>query len=221
MTVRTISGVMTDEERLHTVLKENLRRDGGSPEGTIALLGKAVRDGLWRHLYRQAGKLPFSSFSDYIQTPVSDGGLGIMKADVLHLVAVRTEVERRAGCVMTDRAAELENYRNLIKRELADNIEPAARRGGDRRSENQSSATTLIPQATASGIVSRLKRDDPELAESVVRGEITANAAARAKGWWYPRVELRNPITVAARIKATFTPEQIAKLVTELTHTEV
>jgi hypothetical protein len=211
---------MSDDERLHTVLKENLRRDGGSPEGTIALLGKAARDGLWSRLNQGEDQHPFSSFSQYIETPVAEGGLGIMKADVLHLVAVRTEVERRAGCVMTDRAAELENYRNLIKQELKGDIGPSPEHGEVGRGRNRDCGTNSNRPMTQDGIVSRLKRDDPELAESVVRGEITANAAARVKGWRYPRVELRNPITVAARIKTTFTPEQIAQLVTELTHTK-
>jgi hypothetical protein len=70
---------------------------------------------------------------------------------------------------------------------------------------------------THDGIVARLKRDDPQLAESVVRGEVTANAAARSKGWRHPRVELRNPRTVAERIKSAFTPEQIAQLISALT----
>lgn len=216
MNVRVISGVMTEEERLHTVLKENLRRDGGSPEGTIALLGKAVQDGVWKHLYRSGGQ-PFFSFSNYIETPVAEGGLGILKADVLHLVAVRTEVERRAGCVMTDRAAELENYRNLIKRELKGDIDQAANHGEIGRGRNRESGTHSMSKRDAASITARLKRDDPELAEAVVRGEVTANAAAVAKGWRFPKVELRNPDTVAARIKDTFTAEQVARLVDLLT----
>jgi hypothetical protein len=47
---------------------------------------------------------------------------------------------------------------------------------------------------------SRLKRDDPDLADAVVRGDVTADAAARQKGWRPPRIELRDPTVVAARI---------------------
>lgn len=221
MTVRVISGVMSDDERLHTVLKEALRRDGGSPEGTITLLGKVVEESRWKHLRRYSKDGNFSSFTEYVGAPVDDGGLGLLPADVKKLLEVRTEVERRVGCVMNDRAAELEGHRNAIRMALDGETPAAAKHGGDRKSKDQGGATILIgDRNTHDGIVSRLKRDDPELAESVVRGEITANAAARAKGWRYPRVELRNPNTVAARIKDAFTPQQIAQLVTALTETE-
>ncbi|VAZ65321.1 hypothetical protein LAUMK40_01446 [Mycobacterium kansasii] len=40
-------------------------------------------------------------------------------------------------------------------------------------------------------ILSRLKRDDPELAEKVITGQTTANAAALEKGWRKPRIVLR------------------------------
>ena len=43
-----------------------------------------------------------------------------------------------------------------------------------------------------------------DLADAVVRGEVTANAAARQKGWRPPRIELRDPTVVAARIREHF-----------------
>lgn len=221
MSERVLSVEFTPEERLHTALSATLRSNGASPEAAIALLGKVAREQTWQHLPRymrgeQDGA--FWSFTDYVEASTSQGGLGLNRDDVKALVHIRTEVERRTGG--SDRAKELEEYRHDVLLAMGHDI-PAAGPVG-RPTRNKGSATTIIQQRdTAAGITARLKRDDPELAESVVRGEITANAAARAKGWRYPRVELRNPITVAARIKATFTPEQIAKLVTELTHTEV
>jgi hypothetical protein len=47
----------------------------------------------------------------------------------------------------------------------------------------------------------------------VVRGEGTANAAARQKGWRPPHIELRDPTVVAARIREHFSREQIDLLI--------
>lgn len=73
--------------------------------------------------------------------------------------------------------------------------------------------TNIKRSDTDEYVVARLKRDDPELAERVVNGEISPNAASREKGWRKPRVLLANPETVAKRIRETFTAEQIARLI--------
>lgn len=221
MSVRVVSGEFTEEERLHTALAATLRSNGASPEAAIALLGKVARERTWENLPRhvrgeQDGR--FWSFTDYVSAPSDEGGLGLTDDDVKTLMHIRTEVERRPG--FSARAQELSDYRSEVLTSLAEDIPVKAEKGEAGRGRDRYSGT--VPNRdTAASLVSRLKRDDPELAESVVRGEITANAAARAKGWRYPRVELRNPNTVAARIKATFTPEQIAQLLTALTETEV
>ena len=64
----------------------------------------------------------------------------------------------------------------------------------------------------ADGILARLKRDDPGMASQVIAGELSANAAARAKGWRKPRVLLTSPEAVAKRIRDHFTNEEIAQL---------
>jgi hypothetical protein len=222
MNQRVVRVEFTAEERLHTALTSTLRANGASPEAAIALLGKVAREATWKHLPRhikgeQDGA--FWSFTDYVRSPTAEGGLGLNEEDVKALVHIRTEVERRA--VGSDRAKELEEYRYEVLTAMAVEIPVKPKNGEIGRGRERNSGTVPNPKRdSASDVISRLKRDDPELAESVVRGEITANAAARVKGWRYPRVELRNPITVAARIKTTFTPEQIAQLVTELTHTK-
>ena len=220
--VRTVSGSFSAEELLHTSLLSTLRSNGASPEAAVALLAKVAREHIWEELRRridgkQEGR--FWSFTDYVEAPTDEGGLGMPVVDVRALMNVKTEVERRPG--VSDRAAELVVFRKEILAELGEDVPTAPKHGEVGRGRNRDGATISNEPNSHDGIVARLKRDDPELAESVVRGEITANAAARAKGWRYPRVELRNPITVAARIKATFNPQQIAQLVTELTHTEV
>ena len=56
---------------------------------------------------------------------------------------------------------------------------PASNPGGTRITQNDG--------LTSDSILARLKRDNPDLAQQVINGEITANAAARIMGWRYWR----------------------------------
>jgi hypothetical protein len=73
---------------------------------------------------------------------------------------------------------------------------------------------------TADRVVGRLKRDDPDLAERVIRGEVTPNAAAREKGWRKPRIVLSSPERVAASLRRYMPREALAKLAELLTKEE-
>lgn len=68
----------------------------------------------------------------------------------------------------------------------------------------------------ADGILARLKRDDPDMAQQVVNGELSANAAARIKGWRKPRILVTSPISVAHRLREHFTADELADLIKEL-----
>lgn len=64
--------------------------------------------------------------------------------------------------------------------------------GGDRKSrsykqENQACNDECLKHGTAAHWKARLRRDDPDLAARVDRGELSANAAAVLKGWRKPR----------------------------------
>jgi hypothetical protein len=68
----------------------------------------------------------------------------------------------------------------------AEEIKLRARPGRPRKDEDNSGDRQKFSKAeqnTVEHIKARLRRDDPELAAQVERGEITANAAAVAKGW--------------------------------------
>jgi hypothetical protein len=78
---------------------------------------------------------------------------------------------------------------------------------------------TILPRDeanTADRITARLKRDDPDLAEKVVRGEVTPNAAAREKGWRKPRIIVSSPEAVAHSLLKYMSADDIAKLVAVL-----
>lgn len=95
-----------------------------------------------------------------------------------------------------------------LQRKLREAV-PRAERVG-RPSEKH--CDTNIKPDTTEHVVARLKRDDPELAERVVSGEITPNAAARIKGWRKPRVVVTNPESVARKLREHFTPQELDEL---------
>lgn len=72
------------------------------------------------------------------------------------------------------------------------------------------------PGPTVERTVSRLKRDDPDLAKKVIAGEISPNAAAMEKGWRKPRVVVSSPDAVARSLLKYMSADDIAKLVAVL-----
>ena len=85
-----------------------------------------------------------------------------------------------------------------------------AEHGGDRK---QDRATVLHGgHDTVDYVVARLKRDDPTLAEQVVRGEITANAAARAAGIRRPRIVVSTPERIAKSLRRHLDAESLHRL---------
>lgn len=107
-----------------------------------------------------------------------------------------------------------------VARLIADDVPAASEHRGRTvaESNNRDRATnsTTTQSDHAEYIVSRLKRDDPTLAERVVNGEITANAAARAKGWRKPRVVLTSPESIARSLRRHLGPDDIAALIRHL-----
>lgn len=98
---------------------------------------------------------------------------------------------------------------------------PAAReaKGGPVPSGDNSGGTGVSGSDHGNGsdgILARLKRDDPDMAQQVVNGELSANAAARIKGWRKPRILVTSPISVAHRLREHFTADELADLIKEL-----
>lgn len=61
--------------------------------------------------------------------------------------------------------------------------------------------------------IARLKRDHPELAEQVVRGDLTPYAAAKQAGIRPPRIYLTNPERIAKSLKRHLDEEALWRLV--------
>ena len=104
-----------------------------------------------------------------------------------------------------------------LARELLYSDVPEASHGPGRPSLENGSATAIKPaRQTASAVVARLKRDDPDLAKQVIAGEVTANAAAREKGWRKPRIVLSSPERVAVSLLKYMSADDIAQLIAVL-----
>lgn len=85
----------------------------------------------------------------------------------------------------------------VAKRIDREKIKALGPHGGDRRSNQLQvggAANLKVGANTADYVTARLKREDPELAGRVISGEISADAAARQKGWRReprPRIRVR------------------------------
>lgn len=97
------------------------------------------------------------------------------------------------------------------------------RRGGDRRSEAakeyQGNNVTLKERGNATDYtVARLRRDQPELAERVIKGELSANAAAIQAGFRIKTLSVPlDPERAAQALKRHFTRDELQRLVEALT----
>lgn len=65
---------------------------------------------------------------------------------------------------------------------------------------------------SSSGLLARLKRDHPHLAQQVINGDMSATAAARQAGIITPTVRLGKPATVAAKLRDHYSREDLAEL---------
>lgn len=93
---------------------------------------------------------------------------------------------------------------------------PAAKSEKGRTPGNAGGTRISTHEKTADSILARLKRDDPDMAQQVVNGELSANAAARIKGWRKPRILVTSPTSVAHRLREHFTADELADLIKEL-----
>ena len=159
------------------------------------LVRRLLDEGAWQEFITPDGRVHrFERLRDFIKAP-PPRGLDGREAQLVALCGSDQELVRR------------------LTSKLREEV-PAAREVG-RPSDGGNVRATNIPgrSDTADHTVARLKRDDPDLADRVIRGEISADAAAREKGWRKPRIVLTSPEAVAMRIRQHFTADQVARLV--------
>ena len=176
-------------------LSVEVEKGGNNSKAITTLMRQVLDDGQW-HEYRSTATgvvKTHGSFRRFI-----NDGLGIKRIDLLvsWIEPVDKDVAKR------------------LQRAWKEDIAPAAKHGGDRAS----GVTPLEcpDHRTADGILRRLKRDHPDLAQSVIDGETTATAAARKAGYQTPVIRLGKVETVAKRIRDHYSPEEVTELIEHL-----
>lgn len=213
MTTRVIAlGEMTDEQRRVYQAGQALHRDGASPAGALELLAAIVEDRTWERVADESGRSFAGRFRDFVEDRAN--GLNTSPAELTKVIALRHPREAKQD--VAERVAEM---RAEIARLLKDEIPPAPAPGAVGRGRARE-RTTLPNSETADRHLARLKRTDPDLAERVVNGEMSAYAAARSKGWKPPRIQVTTPERTAAHLRKYMSPDQLAELARLLTEEE-
>lgn len=201
-------GEFTEEQiRVHRA-GEALHRDGASPAGALELLAAIIEDRTWERVADAKGR-PFRGFRAFVEAR-APFGLGYDPDQLPKVLELRHPRES-----VPDVECRMLAMREQIRTLLLSEIPTAPTPGGDHRSPEFQKRGTLLkpPQSdTTERTVRRLKRDDPALAEKVVRGEVTPNAAAREKGWRKPRVVLSSPERIAVSLRRYMPREALLRL---------
>lgn len=169
------------------------------------LMRRVIQENMWQsRVFRQTGEvIEFERFTDFV-THRHYEGLGITTEALLELCRADSEV--------------YEMVRKMIEGEVS-----IGNHGGINQYNSEGVITPSVKTERGTSnrqyIIARLKRDGhEELAEQVIRKEITAKKAAEMTGIRraYVTVEAGNVYSVLAVIKSTFTDEQIQELITKL-----
>ena len=170
-----ISNIHVDrDEELREHLLVTKRTSGGDPSLLLDLLAELLERKSWEQRKGRNGT-PWS-FLRYVQTPFDDGGLGWDVEEVKNII--RFEHKREKEGVRHDpaKAAEME----AMRRKVRDLLNPEARDVGRPNSaDNVDNVNNNKGGNSESYTVRRLKRDRPGLAEKVIEGEMSANAAGQ------------------------------------------
>jgi hypothetical protein len=174
----TVSNIDQDpDEELREQILVNKRRTGGDPSLLLDLLSELV---LRRQSWKKRGEDGWS-FVQYVDTPFDDGGLGWDRKEVEQIVDLQHKYEKDGPRHDPEKAAEMKKLRRTV-REL---LNPDAAEHG----ENQHTGDGGVRNTKSNGTdtesyaIRRLKRDAPELAEQVLDGKMSANAAAVEAGF--------------------------------------
>lgn len=180
-------------------LKYMLNRGRNESDSIAALLRRIIDGQIWRGYASESTgmKRGYPSFRQFVTDD-----LKIKKIDTL--VGLVESVDTRVA----------ESAKRLWLEELPDD---SPRRGevGKGRTLDRSNSE-LTDHRTQSGLISRLKRDHPHLAQQVIDGELTATKAAREAGIITPTVRLGKPATVAKRLRDYYSDEELEELINQL-----
>ncbi len=217
---REVSFPHLSEEQMRVLRAgEALHRDGASPAGALELLAAIVEDRTWERLTDAKGRSFKGRFRDFVEAR-SPYGLGY-DPDQLPKVLQLRHPHESVPKIAYRMAAMREQVKQLLLEEIptAGPVVHAGPGRGKVASKTDCDTNGFKPDRVEH-VVARLKRDAPELAEKVIRGELTPNAAARQMGWRKPRIVVSTPEAVAKALRKHMTPDQIQALVRLLSQTD-
>ena len=195
MTTRETSFGLSDARMLLEQLRIAARSDGASPKSFALLLRRVFEERAWE-------LEGFGTFRAYVEAREPQG-LDMTEEKLLDAA----------------RLADIEPLvRQLLYAEVS--VAPQPIHAGPGRGHKTDCVTNGFKPDRVDHVVARLKRDDPALAERVVRGEVTPNAAAREKGWRKPRIVLSTPERVAASLRKWMPREALTRLAELLSEPE-
>ncbi len=187
-------------------------RSGGPAQGS-----SPARPRYWERLEDASGRSFVGRFLDFAEAN-PPYGLGITKSQLRKVPTL--DHPRQA---VPDVAARMDRMRAEVHRLLAEAVAPTTENRGhlfsERHISSRDTRANVTEGDTPLAVLARLKRDaekEPEAAELAARvtsGEMTANAAARAKGWRKPRILLTSPESIARALRQHLDSDTIAELV--------
>ncbi len=159
------------EDALRDELVRHLRQPGGDPSDLLELLALATESRPW-----ERSSLPFAVF---VTAPIDRGGIGWTIPNLRAFL----RLTHRYEASNTDIYHRMQSMRRVIETLLISEID---QHGGNRREPVQGNNIILkTPQKGTSRqyTLARLQRDRPDLAQAVLSGEMSANAAAISAGF--------------------------------------
>lgn len=187
----TAKPLLSDDERV-AMLQKYVAEGSEDLDMVSSLVGKVIESGAWSSFKDQLGMpVEHDSFRSFVETP-RWRGLGTSKTALVGWV--REQDPEAADAV--ERA-----WRGEV---------PAARKHGEIGNGRSRDGVPNSTEAnTADYLLARLKRDRPDLAEQVVAGEKSPNAAAIEAGFRPRQIKVTSPESVCQRLASVWTAEQL------------
>lgn len=189
---------LSEEELLISRLHESIHRPGMDPSTVLELLATWIEtefpgEDISREVALRFRRRVEAAPPEGIRMPIYRLAAILDESKFPHRYE---EADRRDPEIATRLERMRARARELLNAEI-----PAAAAHGEIGRGRIRDCVTVSNHDKAETVVARLKRDDPDLAERVIRGEISANAAARQKGWRKPRIVVSSPERTADSLR--------------------
>jgi hypothetical protein len=146
------------------------------------------------------------SFLEYMTTPWADGGIDWSVENLKVIMQLRHRNENHVPVAL--KMAEL---REFVREQIARVEIALPKPGGDRTKEQVRIANLPARQDDSRYALQRLKRDRPDIAEKVIKGEMSPHAAAVQAGFRKPTlsVPVDSPCSAVRALLRRFSREEL------------